>query len=253
MGTNAILHLAADVGQFVLENGGETYRVEDIIVNICQAYGIPTVDSFVLPTGIMVSVTDNDGQTISLIRRIKHRTYNLEKMGQANNLSFRIVREQISVDEAKQILSSIARRTPIYSTFVSVMCGGFVAAFFTLFFGGAIYDFPAALFIGMTLTLLSRSLRKLQFSIFLNNVIGGAVATFLAHFSVAWGLSCNPNCIIIGSIMLLVPGVAITNACRDFIAGDLVSGVTRGAESFIFAMAIAVGTGCALKIVELTI
>ena len=48
--------------------------------------------------------------------------------------------------------------------------------------------------------------------------------------------------------MLLVPGIAITNAIRDTIAGDLVSGLTRAAEAFFIALSIAVGTGASLSI-----
>jgi uncharacterized membrane protein YjjP (DUF1212 family) len=54
--------------------------------------------------------------------------------------------------------------------------------------------------------------------------------------------------IIIGSIMLLVPGLSITNAIRDTIAGDLVAGISRGLEAFLVAVAIAVGSGVTIKL-----
>lgn len=41
--------------------------------------------------------------------------------------------------------------------------------------------------------------------------------------------------------MPLVPGVAITNAIRDIIAGDLLSGISRGAEAALTSMAVAMG------------
>ena len=54
--------------------------------------------------------------------------------------------------------------------------------------------------------------------------------------------------VTISSIMLLVPGLLITNAIRDTIAGDLVSGISRALEAFFIAIAIAVGTGMAFKL-----
>ena len=48
--------------------------------------------------------------------------------------------------------------------------------------------------------------------------------------------------------MLLVPGLAITNAVRDTIGGDLLAALARGLEAILTAVAIAVGTGIALKI-----
>ncbi len=54
--------------------------------------------------------------------------------------------------------------------------------------------------------------------------------------------------IIIGGIMLLVPGLAITNAMRDMMSGDLVSGTARAIEAFLISVAIAAGSGSMLKI-----
>ena len=48
--------------------------------------------------------------------------------------------------------------------------------------------------------------------------------------------------------MLLVPGLIITNAIRDTIAGDLVSGISRAIEAIFIAIAIAVGSGIVIKI-----
>ncbi len=54
--------------------------------------------------------------------------------------------------------------------------------------------------------------------------------------------------IIIGSIMPLVPGVAITNALRDSISGDFVSGMSKLSEAVIIAVAIAIGVGAILNV-----
>ena len=49
--------------------------------------------------------------------------------------------------------------------------------------------------------------------------------------------------VIISSIMPLVPGVAITNAVRDSLQGDYISGCARILEAFLIAGAIAIGVG----------
>ena len=48
--------------------------------------------------------------------------------------------------------------------------------------------------------------------------------------------------------MLLVPGLAITNAVRDSIAGDLISGLARGAEALLIAVAVALGNGLGMML-----
>jgi uncharacterized membrane protein YjjP (DUF1212 family) len=47
--------------------------------------------------------------------------------------------------------------------------------------------------------------------------------------------------IIIGDIMLLIPGIAITTAVRDTLIGDTISGITRLADCLVWAAALAAG------------
>ena len=46
--------------------------------------------------------------------------------------------------------------------------------------------------------------------------------------------------------MLLVPGLALTNAIRDLVAGDLLSGISRACEALLIGTALATGAGFAL-------
>ena len=47
--------------------------------------------------------------------------------------------------------------------------------------------------------------------------------------------------IIIGNIMLLIPGIGLTNSIRDIVSGDIMAGMLRFCESVIIAVAIAAG------------
>ena len=48
--------------------------------------------------------------------------------------------------------------------------------------------------------------------------------------------------------MLLVPGISFTNSIRDIIAGDFVSGISRGVEAVTTGIALASGSGMILSI-----
>ena len=52
--------------------------------------------------------------------------------------------------------------------------------------------------------------------------------------------------LITGGIMPLLPGLALTNAVRDTIRGDLISGLGRGAEALISAVMLSAGVAIAL-------
>ena len=53
--------------------------------------------------------------------------------------------------------------------------------------------------------------------------------------------------IIIGSIIRLVPGVALTNSIRDFFHGDYLSGAIRMLDAFLIGGCIAVGVGFVVR------
>ncbi|MEH0157612.1 threonine/serine exporter family protein [Limibacter armeniacum] len=246
MDTHETMHLAAEAGKIILENGGETYRVEETITHICQCYGIEEVDSFVTPTGIMMSVTDTEGNSFSLVKRVTKRVVNLEKVRLVNDISRRVQHEKPPVRSVREELKHI-KTIGSYSHLTTVAISSTAAGFFCLLYGGSFRDFCVAFFIGCLLNLLTWISDKLQLIGFLTNLTGGAVATFTALFMTHMGIGVNEDKITIGAIMLLVPGLAITNAIRDTIAGDLVSGLSRGLEAFFVAVAISVGAGFAYE------
>ena len=53
----------------------------------------------------------------------------------------------------------------------------------------------------------------------------------------------------VGVIMLLVPGVAFTNAVKDIFIGDTISGVMRLTEAVLWAAALALGFALAGSLV----
>ncbi|SKA75876.1 Uncharacterized membrane protein YjjP, DUF1212 family [Clostridium sp. USBA 49] len=242
-----IISVASEAGKIILESGGETYRVEETIIRICDAYGLICSESFVMPTGIIISAQDRDGKIISLVKRIKNRTVDLEKISRVNDLSRNIKSKNLSLEFVEKELKIISE-TPRFNFKTTLFFSGIAASFFTLLFGGNIYDFIISFFIGIIIKYISLLLSSININQFFINVLGGAIAAFLALVSVKLNFAQNLDTIIIGSIMLLVPGLAITNAIRDTIAGDLVAGLSRGAEAFLVAIAIAVGSGISIKL-----
>ena len=89
-------------------------------------------------------------------------------------------------------------------------------------------------------------LKNLRINEFFINIVGGALAMLLSLIFKSISLVVKFDGLVIGSIMLLVPGLAITNAIRDTIAGDLVSGLARAIEAFLVAIGIAIGSGMIL-------
>lgn len=245
--SDKILHIAAEAGRIILQSGGETYRVEETILRICYAFDVKQADSFVTPTGIMLSITDENDKTISLVKRISIRTVNLEKISKVNDLSRAIDTKSLSLEYVEKKLKEIDFIQG-YNDKALLIASSFSAGFFSLLFGGTFRDFFVSLFIGFIIKIMSIALNNIRINEFFINSLGGAIAALIALVSVHLNLGQNEDKIIIGSIMLLAPGLIITNAIRDTIAGDLLSGISRAVEAIFVAIAVAVGTGIVMKL-----
>lgn len=248
MDVDSIIHTAAEAGRIILENGGEIYRVEDTILRICSAFNIKDADSYATPTGIIVSASDEYERTVSLVIRIRYRTVNLEKIALVNDMSRNIKSRGYTLEQLRGELKKIDAMKK-YKNSTLIVSAGFGSGFFTFLFGGNFYDFIVSVAAGCLIKYLSIILSKVKINDFFINIVGGMAAALLALISVhIFPSLCNLDKIIIGSIMILVPGLAITNAIRDTISGDLVSGISRAMEAFLVAVAVAIGTGTVLKI-----
>ena len=79
----------------------------------------------------------------------------------------------------------------------------------------------------------------------LNQIFVNVVASFFLSLSaillVQCGFGHDANKIIIGNIMLLIPGIALTNSLRDMISGDIMTGLLRFLDAVLVAAAIAAG------------
>jgi len=73
---------------------------------------------------------------------------------------------------------------------------------------------------------------------FFSEFTASLVIGFVAFFAVKYSFGTELDKIIISSVMPLVPGILITNAVRDLMAGHFMSGMAKGAEAFLTAFAI---------------
>lgn len=248
MDNKRLIKLATLAGQIILESGGEIYRVEDTITMILKSYDVRDAESFVTPTGIMVSLTDNEGDVISLIHRVTKSTVDLEKVALVNSLSRKIMEKPLPLDELERSLNEISEKEPYsipFQLLMAAMCG----FSFTVLFGGSFIDALIALIIGVFVRLLQLGTREIKLNGIFINIMGGALVAVLVSILTSLSpVETDTDVIIIGSIMLLVPGIAFTNAIRDTLMGDYLSGLSKGMEAFLIAVGIAIGAGSALAI-----
>ena len=244
-----VLLLAAHAGRIMMKNGAEISRVEETITRICQACKIDNVEVFAMPSGIFVTL-DNDvpGETPSTyVSRIKSKGTDLNKISMVNQFSREFTTTDLSIEEGMQRLDEIDGLKS-FPFFVRIVAAALCSSSFAVIFGGSAMDFLCAFLIGMISYMASRLLQKYDINFFIRAFCCCALAAFCALVLASSIPAARYGYIISGTIMLFVPGVAITTSIRDFLSGDMISGLSRMVEAFLTAAALAAGAGLVLKL-----
>lgn len=241
-----LLVLATIAGKIMLKSGAEIYRVEDTIIRICKSRKeIKYVDAYIVPTGIFISL-EYKGELMSYIKRIKTISIDLNKIAMVNEFSRSFVSSYMSIDDGIEELKKI-NKINRYTTLTKTIFGSLASAFFCVLFGGSVLDFISSFAVSFIVLTIVNLISKFELTFFIDNLVGAILASALSHILVNVGVGENIDKVIIGSIMCLVPGVAITNAIRDTMSGDFLSGLSRGMEAVFSAIAIALGVGIILN------
>ena len=243
-----ILAIALDVGAETLRVGGEIHRVEDTVTRICRAYGAETVEVFAITSLITAEVRMPDGSYATRNRRVPTTYNHLARLEALNALSRTICKQPISAAEVATRLEAIRRYRPVPEWLCYV--GGMLATGgFAVFFGGTLLDGLAAAVIAFFLTLFVR-LRPLQINSMVKSLISSFGAGILSVLCVTIGFGDNVDKIIIGTIMLEIPGLSVGNALRDLLCGDTLAGTMRFIQAILQALMVALGYMAALVLLR---
>lgn len=231
-------------GRLMMEAGAETYRVEDTMMRMAETQRLLDTHSFVTPTGIIFS--PGSAYPTKLVR-IKNRTTDLEKVALVNDVSRKLSSGENTLQESYDKLKEIGRANVMFPLWLQVVAAAIASACFLILYEGLWSDVPAALFaggVGFVIVTFIHELTKVKF---FAEFVASLFIGLIAFAALKSGLGTQLDKIIIGSVMPLVPGLLLTNAVRDLMAGNFVSGLSKGAEAFLTAFAIGAGVALVLS------
>ena len=232
------------LGYRLAMSGAETYRVEDSIGRVMHAYGI-SAEVFAIPNLLIINIETPDGQTLTRMRRIGYHGNNLDSVERYNNLSRRICADVPTPEVAMQWLRETDASKQKYSL-PMFLVGNFLGALgFGIFFGGTLLDGLCAGICGILVGLVNRFMDSIKINPFFSTITASFILSLSAYTMCAFGITERADTLIIGALMILVPGLLFTNAMRDIIFGDTNSGINRIVQVLLVAVAIAMGTGAA--------
>ena len=247
-----ILTLAIEIGKTLLESGGEIYRVEDTLKRILHAFEIKNYNIYVLSNGIFASADEDKEDGCCMIRQVPLNDIHLGKIAAVNQLSRELCAHKYDVNDAWEKLEQ-CRLLPPFQPWIQSLSCGIGCACFCIIFGGNILDALCVLFLGICLQYFRLYQKKKKASKFMFHIIGSAFLTSasLLLFQLNQFFQeaiLHQDMIVIGGIMPLVPGIALTTSIRDLFNGDFLSGAIHLLDALLTAMSIAVGVGCVIII-----
>ena len=242
-----VLRLATFIGQLMLSNGAETYRVDDTIKRICSSRGFTHINVFIAPNTIIVSDDRFDGYTFMKV--IEGRSINLNKIDLLNDFSRRFVSQtDMSIDDAIEELKNLEDKSPHTQRAVNIWTAIGSSSFAVLVGGDNALTFMLTLITSVMAMTTYNEVKKISnipvFATLVSSIIIGHCGVGLVEIKIL----DTPKMLIVGSIMPLLPGVPFIKAIRDLVSGELMSGVGRAIDAGIIATAIAVGVGIAMNI-----
>ncbi len=241
---NALMNLVSEIGSRLAMAGAETYRIEESVIRILNAYGL-TAKVYSVPNSLIITILVPDGPPITQLCRVDRRGNDLDAVEQYNNLSRRICAEVPPPQQALQWLQHTEKARKRYSLPMTLLGHILVAGGFCVFFGGSLKDCLCASLCGLLLGLVTHCLNKVNTNTFFREIAAAFIMAFCAYTLGALGIADNVDTVVIGPLMLLVPGLLFTNALRDIIFGDTNSGINRIVEVLLIAAAVALGTAAA--------
>jgi uncharacterized membrane protein YjjP (DUF1212 family) len=204
---------------------------------------------FATPTGIIVSIGSDDelSDSKTYIKAIRSRETDLHKISAVNNLSRDYASGKLSLEEAYNKIREI-ENLGAYHFPIKLLGAAFTSGFFCLTFQGTAIDGILAAFTGIIAYLLSMFLGRYKMSFAISDFLCSGLATLIALIFTTLKLTPTPDYIIIGTLLLFVPGAALTNGVRDLLSGDMLSGMSRITEALIIALSLATGVGLVLAL-----
>ncbi len=240
-----LLSAILDVGEIMLISGAEVNRVENTIQHMAGAYGYSKVDVFTITSSIVVTVHGPDGNIETQTRRINRYDTDMRRVERCNSLSRTVCVAPLLLSELQAEIEEI-RQEKKYPGWLVFLAYGLVSSAFCIFFGGGVGDMVSAFLGGLLLRILLLLGNRLKVQNIILTMLCSGAAGLLTVFLVHLGLGDSVDKIMIGNIMLLIPGIALTTSLRDMISGDLISGLLGLCEAVIRAVAIAVGVALVL-------
>lgn len=235
-------------GKILMESGAEIYRIEETIAHIANALGIRKFESYVVNRGIIASGLNKEGQQEAKSITTQQTQINLGKLEAVNQLSRHIVATpNLNIQEIFNELDNIQHRPDekLLTTFIAYFLG---SGAFSLALGSSLEDALASALSGIVLGCVIYLIQHRINTGFLITIIGSIVVTIVSNLLFLIGLGEHQGQMILGTLMLLVPGAFFVNSIREITQNNYATGITLMLDALFTCVSISAGIAAATEL-----
>lgn len=230
--------------------GTTSQRLEGAVSGVAQRIGLPC-EIWSNPTGVILSFgTSNEAGPIDSTRvlRLEPGDIDLRKLCEADAIAERVLAGEIDVREGKAALRALDRPTSFRMHLMTVFSFGLTSAAVAALLRTGWVDILVAAIIGWLIGLLSYSAMGRPRVAESLEALAALLATFIAAAVATFVEPLAMKSVVIASLIVLLPGMMLTNAVSELSSQHLVSGTARFAGATAVLLKLAFGTVAATQI-----
>ncbi len=207
------------------------------------------------PTGMILTFSDPqrpEGESeVTRVLRLPPGDTDLYRLAETDRIAEDVMAGKLGLGEARALMSALDRQPSRRARVMQVLGFGLAATAIAGVLRLPWLDIGVAGVIGLAIgALVQYSARRPRLK-----EASDALAAMLAAFATALVASfvapLNQNTVIIASLIVLLPGMALTNAVNELTSQHLVSGTARFADAVTTVLKLTVGAVIALYVVDL--
>ncbi|MCR5665204.1 MAG: threonine/serine exporter family protein [Eubacterium sp.] len=230
-----------EAGKILMESGAEIYRVEETMRHMAASLEVNHFHAYVVNRGITASGVNCKGERVASVTSVPETNIHLGKIEAVNALSREIEQKKnATAEEVATKLQAIEymEKPHLAAVLIAYFLG---AGCFSYAIGSTALDSLCSAVIGLVMGLVLEWVGRYIKTGVLLTIIGSAVITVLANYICLSGIGEHRGLIILGTLMLLVPGATFTNSVREFSQNNHATGLTLLMSALLTCIAISSG------------
>jgi uncharacterized membrane protein YjjP (DUF1212 family) len=229
------------LAQALHRQGMACHHLESLLGRVAERLGLKS-HMLSLPTAFLASFDEGRASVgaRSVIVRIDPGRMDLSRQSKLIMVGRQVADGTLPVYAATERVVEIERE-PGLAWWLQIPAGAVVAGAASRLFGGGFGEMILSFMIGLLVAILTRAVRTTRAQR-LHDPMAAIVAAVVASVGSAWIVDASPAIVVLGGLMLMLPGYAFTVALDELAARHLVSGTARimGALTVILFLGLSV-------------